>query len=413
MIRNRGDGQTWLWRRSAGAAALLLAAVLAWPLAVWAVKADPKPHLQYQPDGTPVMVQMAGDERICFFETEGGYTIVRGTGGWWVYADPASGRTESLQGCSLRAGIDAVPEGWPRHIRPRIPYEKFSIPMRPKNDGTVKRLFLSCGHGTSGRQQSSGSPEAINPTPLTLPVLVIPVDFSDTASRHTTGPNTPVAGEPGYEPIPGMANSSATWQLLFGDGSIAGGLNHYYDESCDGVTDPLNHIWSHQWAIDKAVTVDGKTIPLGHSYSINPEFEPALNRGVSPPAVTDKWFGVGVYAHEGFHTLGGPDVYDYDYDATVAGEWDLMDNGSYNGVKSGTNPSHMGAPLKFDIELANATDSYGWIYTAAGINLEAGITGSTAVLYFLVTGDNGSGAEGPLGTASGGTIRTADSICDP
>ena len=476
MIRNRGDGPTWLQGMTARAAGLLLAAVLAWPMAAWAVKADPKPHLRYQPDGTPVMVQMIGDERICYFETEGGYTIVRGPDGWWVYADTASRGAESLRGCSLRAGVDTPPEGWPKHIRPRIPYETFAIPMRPQNDGTVKRLFLSCGLGTSARQRTSASPEAINPTPLTLPVLVIPVDFSDTASRHTTGPNTPIAGEPGYEPIPGMANTSATWQILFGDGTIPGGLNHYYNEvsygqfqwdvtvarngagagstvndgwyinpqtmaywgqdkqkmgacysdgendirdliiwaiqaaaadvdyarydtdndgeitdaelmifviharegqenygdSCDGITDPLNHIWSHQWAIDKAVTVDGKTIPLGHSYSINPEFEPALNRGVTPPAVTDKWFGVGVYAHEGFHTLGGPDIYDYDYDATVAGEWDLMDNGSYNGVKSGTNPSHMGAPLKFDIELANAADSYGWVYSGDVVDLYSG-----------------------------------------
>lgn len=460
---------------------LALAVVLAAPLAVWAVKADPKPQVRYQPDGTPVVVRMVGDERLCFFETEGGYTIVRSADGWWVYADPATQGAESLQGCSLRAGIDSPPESWPKHVRPRIPYERFDIPLRPQNDGSVKRRFLECGFAThadrEGRRTEAG-PLAVNPTPMTLPVLVILVDFADAASRHTTGPGTPMAGEPGYEPIPGRANSAATWQDLFQDAAIPGGLNHYYGEvsygqfqwevtvarngagsgtvindgwyinpqtmaywgedkfkggscntdaahnikdliewaikaaepdvdyarydtdgdgkisdaelmifvvharegqenygaSCDGVTDPLNHIWSHQWTIDTAVSVDGKTVPRGHTYSINPEFEPALNWGVSPPAVTDKWFGVGVYAHEGFHTLGGPDLYDYDYDATVAGEWDLMDNGSYNGVKSGTNPSHMGTPLKFDIELLNAADSYGWIFNAEVTELYSGGT---------------------------------------
>jgi len=454
---------------------------MAIPVSVAAAKADPKPHLWYQPDGTPVMIVMIGDERVCFFETEAGHTVVRGPGGWWVYADPATQGAESLSPCALRAGIDSPPEAWPKHVRPRIPRERFHIPMRPQNDGSVKRLFLSCGYGTGAGFKPGCAvphPEAVNPTPLTLPVLVIPVDFADIASRHTAGPNTPIAGEPGYEPIPGMANASATWQILFGDRTIAGGLNHYYyevsygqfqwdvtvarngagagttvndgwyinpqtmaywgqdkqkmglcytdgvnnikdliewaikaaepdvdyarydtnadgvisdaelmifvvharegqenyGESCDGLTDPLNHIWSHQWNIDTAVTVDGKSVPRNHTYSINPEFEPALNRSVTPPAVADKWFGVGVYAHEGFHTLGGPDLYDYDYDATVAGEWDLMDNGSYNGLKSGTNPSHMGAPLKFDIELTNASDSYGWIYSADVVDLYSGGT---------------------------------------
>ncbi len=55
----------------------------------------------------------------------------------------------------------------------------------------------------------------------------------------------------------------------------------------------------------------------------------------------------------------------------------------------------------------------GEMLTVSGLTLEAGITGSTAVLYFLVTGDNGPGAEGPLGQSSDGTPRTADGPCDP
>ncbi|MEW6757697.1 MAG: M6 family metalloprotease domain-containing protein [Acidobacteriota bacterium] len=455
--------------RSVAFAVAVSGALLA-PVAAWAVKAYPKPHVRFQPDGTAVMVRRVGDERLCFFESEDGYTLVRDGEGFWAYADPASEGLEALSPSRLRAGRDAVPDGWSRHVRPRIDCAGLKTPMRPENDGSIKRRFLECGFGTRMDRTPSApgeEPLAVNPTPLTLPVLVILVDFSDAASRHTTGPNTPMTGEPGYEPIPGRPNDASAWQDLFGDPSIPGGLNHYYDEvsygqfqwdvtvarngagsgavvndgwyinpqtmaywgedkykmgycssdsvnnikdliewaikaaepdvdyarydtddsgtisdaelmifviharegqehygeSCDGVTDPLDHIWSHQWNIDTAVTVDGKSVPRGHTYSINPEFEPALNRGVSPPAVTDKWFGVGVYAHEGFHTLGGPDLYDYDYDATVAGEWDLMDNGSYNGVKSGTNPSHVGTPLKFDIELQDAADSFGWIFT--------------------------------------------------
>jgi hypothetical protein len=48
----------------------------------------------------------------------------------------------------------------------------------------------------------------------------------------------------------------------------------------------------------------------------------------------------------------------------------------------------------------------------SSVNLESGITGSTEVLYFLVTADNGFGTEGSLGNDSSGTARTADAYCD-
>ena len=46
------------------------------------------------------------------------------------------------------------------------------------------------------------------------------------------------------------------------------------------------------------------------------------------------------------------------------------------------------------------------------MGLADGITGSTEVLFFLVTADNGAGAEGPLGFATGPVARTADSYCN-
>ena len=163
--------------------------ILAAPLSAWAVKADPKPHVRYQPDGSPIVVRMIGDERMCFFESEAGYTLVRDPGGYWVYADPSTAQGESLAPSCLRAGRDTVPEGWPRHLRPRIDYASLEIPMRPVNDGSVKRRFLECGFGTRADQslQKDGRESlAVDPTPLSLPVLVILVDFADAASRHTT-----------------------------------------------------------------------------------------------------------------------------------------------------------------------------------------------------------------------------------
>ncbi|HYO77191.1 MAG TPA: Ig-like domain-containing protein, partial [Thermoanaerobaculia bacterium] len=142
------------------------------------------------------------------------------------------------------------------------------------------------------------------------------------------------------------------------------GQENYGDGCGTAPADPNNdHIWSHKWNMATAVAVDGKTIPSGHIYAIEPEFSPIFNYSTSPWTLTEKYFGVGVYAHEALHTLGATDIYDTGSDAVPAGEWDLMDSGSYNGAKSGTHPAHMGASLKQDIKMNADTDanSYGFL----------------------------------------------------
>jgi M6 family metalloprotease-like protein len=434
-----------------------------------AVKAYPFPFTIYQPDGTPISVRMIGDERIVFHETEDGFTILRQPSGWWHYADPASNGASALAASRLRAGVDPVPAGWPRHVRPTIDPNAPSIPFDIKNDGSIRQLFLERGFGTSSAlgvaPDNVTTSQAGGPVTLGVPVLVVLVEFADW--KHTSGPGTPLELEPDYQPIPGEPNSARTWYDLFNDVAVPGGLNHYfnevsygqfqwqvevaqngrgkgkksndgwytnpetmaywgadklqgtycnndsledqiwnlprwaieaadadidyarYDTDGDGEIsdaelmifviharpgqeyygddcwgdDPEHHIWSHQWVLHRRVnTDDGVSFPGRHSYSINPEFEPGVDTRTDPWTVVDKWFGVGVYAHEAFHTLGTPDLYDYGYDANVAGEWDLMDGGSFNGAKSGTHPSHVGAPIKFDIELSGSGSSYGWIF---------------------------------------------------
>ena len=438
----------------------------------WAVKANPKPVTYYQPDGTPFTAKMIGDERIVFFEDAEGRTLVReAESGWYVYADPSSHGSESLRPTALRAGKDTPPAAWSKHVRPRIDAGKLPGPPRvQQDDGSIGELFRANAQGRkSGRFALSTN--AQNLTPTTVPVLVILVEFSD--FKHTNGANTPAAGEPDYQPMPGQPNNSATWQTLLGDRNVPGGLNHFYWEATygrmqwnvtvaqrgkgqtgtgtlvndgwysnpntmaywgadksgargacntDGGTaiknlitwavqqadadvnfapydtdgngsisdaelmifvvharegqemygdgcgtapaDPLNdHIWSHKWNMATNVAVDGKTVPAGHIYAIEPEFSPVFNYATNPWTLTEKYFGVGVYAHEALHTLGAPDIYDTGYDATPAGDWDLMDSGSYNGVKSGTHPAHMGGPLKQDLKLNADADasSYGFI----------------------------------------------------
>jgi M6 family metalloprotease-like protein len=429
---------------------ICLIVLFAVPQTAWAVKANPKPVTRHQPDGTAIEVRMIGDERVVFSETLEGWTVVRDAKGWWVYADPASHGAKGLSPSAMKVGKDNVPPGWRKHVRPKIDPKQFRIPFEQKDDGSVGELFRK----NMGNRRAKGAvPEAANPAPTNIPVLIILVEFSDW--KHTNGVGTPVAGEPDYQPIPGQPNNGATWESVMGDRTVPGGLNHYYWEdsyqrfqwdvkvakngegsgtivndgwytnpqtmkywgedrgncTTDGAhnikdliewaiaaanpdvdyalydtnnngtiedaelmifvvharegqenygsgcstgagdpEDPNNdHIWSHKWNIDTAVSVDGKTVPNGKVYAIEPEFSPVFDYSTNPWTLLEKYFGVGVYAHEAFHTLGATDIYDTGYDAVPAGAWDLMDSGSYNGAKSGTHPAHIGAALKQDI----------------------------------------------------------------
>jgi M6 family metalloprotease-like protein len=471
---------------------------------VFAVKANPKPVTRYQPDGTAIEVRMVGDERIVFNEDKEGHTLVRDAAGWWVYADPSQHRRGPLRETQLRAGKDKVPPGFAKHVRPAIDVKALVPPFEQQDDGSIGELFRS---SNQERSSSTGriSTQAASLTPTSVPVLVILVEFSD--QKHTKGVNTPFAGEPDYQPMPGAANTSPTWQTLLGDPTVPGGLNHFYKEasygrmqwdvtvaqrgkgqagtgtlvndgwyqnpntmkywgadrsqfgSCshDGGTaikglitwavqqadadvnfalydkdgngsisdaelmifvvharegqenygdgcgtapeDPNNdHIWSHKWNMATSVAVDGKTIPSGHIYAIEPEFSPIFNYSTNPWTLTEKYFGVGVYAHEAFHTLGATDIYDTGYDAVPGGEWDLMDSGSYNGAKSGTHPAHMGLSLKQDIKMNADTDanSYGYI-------TESEIKEVSAEGVYSLNPTGGSTATGVLGR-----LKTSD-----
>jgi immune inhibitor A len=92
-------------------------------------------------------------------------------------------------------------------------------------------------------------------------------------------------------------------------------------------------IWSHRGAISGGETVDGVTVS---GYFLLSEDSP-----------------MGTFAHEFAHDLGAPDLYDtdrVDY-GEVAGNWCLMDNGSWN--NSGTTPAIPSAYIRSEV--------FGWI----------------------------------------------------
>lgn len=91
--------------------------------------------------------------------------------------------------------------------------------------------------------------------------------------------------------------------------------------------DDVNTIWPHEWnlrsATGRTLTLDGVKID---TYACSCEL--GFNTSTSSECID----GIGTICHEFSHCLGLADMYDTSYNGYYGmGQWDLMDQGSYNG----------------------------------------------------------------------------------
>lgn len=160
-----------------------------------------------------------------------------------------------------------------------------------------------------------------------------------------------------------------------------------YDQDNDGFIDHIiiihagsdqaaggssNRIWSHSWDISGYETVD------------------AVNASSYTMLAEDS--GLGTFAHEFFHDLGAPDLYNTVSGGTVSGYWDVMDYGGWS--NGGNTPSHMSAYLKYDIDMNPANGVEGWLnitnYTSASNIYISQILNNTpnTAIRIPIQGDN-------------------------
>lgn len=119
----------------------------------------------------------------------------------------------------------------------------------------------------------------------------------------------------------------------FGDGYVDQVFVIYagYGEASGG---DENTIWPHRWSLyDKAFYMGGKVI---NDYACANELVPLFDKG---QIVSERVMGIGTICHEFSHCLELPDLYDTAYTGNYGmGNWDVMDQGSYNGNGVGNRP---------------------------------------------------------------------------
>ncbi|MDQ7798718.1 MAG: immune inhibitor A [Candidatus Edwardsbacteria bacterium] len=398
----------------------------------FAIPANPRPRAITQPDGGKIQAVLKGDEHFHFAEDADGYSIIQNKDGWWTYAKQENGL---LVATDLIVGKSECP--FVRHLRP----SSDAVAALPKNANRVINWSTETRHKMSTDFLYGPSGTEDNPTKLNLGrnyMNVVLGDFSDSSFAWYAA--TEKAGQNPYSPFPydhSAANNHAlattNWFnfLVAGDSispyvpdsSIVGSMSNFYFDCSyrrDWFYGGVSPVIATGVARASAVSGDAPTSTYYNAaltgadpfidYDQNNDLAPdglilihpgpgqeessdtkdiwsmSLGVSVAKDGVTIRNLIVcpqnsqlGVFAHEMFHQIGGPDLYDYGYSGTPWGEWSLMDNGSYNGSKGGDKPAFPGGHLAYDLdgELTNGIN--GW--------MSAGAVGNSDSISSLYRGD--------------------------
>jgi len=352
----------------------------------WSVPADPTPREYYQPDGSRVILKKWGDERINGYETLQGFTVVKNSKGYWVYAK------RDLSGKLIPTDITAdllPPENLPKNIK-------------PLSSNTAQKAYFYSGIQRIAPSTGSGA------------VILVLINFTDTTPTFTradfeslifdinnqwsaksyfqkvsygnfdfTGevvdwviaqnnhdyygqndPNTGRDAKPGslvYEAAEAV-DSQIDFSNYDRDGDCkvdAFAVIHQGTSEASAYGQPTD-IWAHRSTLTYMYATGRSDYPgqngngeyvTNDTCSSNPSQNVRINDYIIIPELyqTAVIAGIGLFVHEYAHILGLPDLYDIDGSSYGIGNWGAMGTGVWNtnpGGTPGDRPAYLSAWAK-------------------------------------------------------------------
>jgi M6 family metalloprotease-like protein len=336
-----------------------------------------------QPDGEVLHLFASGDEFNNWLHDADHYTIIQDpVTGYYVYAvEGADGDVAPSiyqvgkvkpPSVGLKQGVNRSPEKIrekviiPEELAPKgsplqpqpilkapqkgiinnlVVFIRFSdSPDFVQNIDYFKKMFNSKAPGDSSLYayywEASYNKLTIDSTFYPAPAGVTILSYQDSRARGYYQPYNAGCNPDGYQND--VMRRTREHTLLVNAVNAVGsqvptGLN--IDGDNDGMVDNVCFIvqgdvtgwssllWPHRWSLySYKVEINGKQV-----WTYNFQLETSMNKS-----------GVGVLAHEMFHSLGAPDLYHYNYnkDVSPAWKWDVM---NYNLNP----PQHMTAYMKF------------------------------------------------------------------
>lgn len=355
-----------------------------------AIPANPQPVVTVQPDGSQVTLRLCGDEFYSFSTTEDGYTVVRNTAGYWVYAQRNGSDLVASQVIAHDAGMRTAAE------------QAFLA-------GTPRQLTsLTSVAGAKKARAQAQAPQRVRTFDISkFRGLVILVQPSDVAFKEGANAQSFYNEMINTKNFTGFTGSYST-----NYGVWTGSVRDYYYDNTNGIFDPQFDVIgpvsvsqksttfhsncgkAFREALDKVdlqvdftkydgdgdgkvdmvfflVAGNGSNIEGNNSGLLWPH-KSGLGGGKYDGKTVDVYAcstelggsesysymdGIGVICHEFTHVLGFPDLYDANYETNGQthdpGEWDIMAGGGY--LNYGRTPSGYGIFERYALGFANPT----------------------------------------------------------
>ncbi|MCX7044446.1 MAG: M6 family metalloprotease domain-containing protein [Candidatus Sumerlaeota bacterium] len=337
--------------------------------AAHAVTASPHAFTGAQPDGTPVVLQLHGDEYSHWLEDPEGFTVLQDQGRF-VYGNLDSNQslvpTAMLVGKSNPRAAGFMPRmrPAPQKIKQaaRLQAQSFKSlaaqPLRAVSTGNVKNLVVLCmfSDHTPGAQTRNKSDYEVLMSSATSDAILAPtgsvhsyyneasygkLNLESTVVEWVVLPQTEAwyaNGQSGLGAYPQNAQKMVEDALNLVDPQVD---FSQFDANNDGYADCVtvihsgygaesggdvaNRMWSHQAALTPlagGAWTSGDGNAQGAKIKVREYLTVPALWGNSGTDITR----VGVICHEMGHILGLPELYDTDKSSKGLGNWDVMAN---------------------------------------------------------------------------------------
>ncbi|MDH3647441.1 MAG: M6 family metalloprotease domain-containing protein [Gammaproteobacteria bacterium] len=348
-----------------------------------AMPASPFSFAATQPDGTPIVLNIRGDEHFNWTEDARGYTVVKDNAGQYVYAQRAA--DGQLRATMLAVGRDnPAKAGLERHAVPSLEVRQQGALSAPEVEqavppfGTVKNMVIMIRFSDHVSRPLPSNPDidvlfnAVGGDAQLAPTGSV----KDVYLENSYGQMTLNSTIFGWIDVPnteayyanGQSGDSTLWQALRHALDVVDATVNFndFDTDSDGNIDSIafihsgygaewggtdqygtfytNRIWSHRWVIQQPAWTSNEGVVVS-DYHISP--------GVWGTSGSD--IGrIGVISHETGHFFGLPDLYDTDGSGSGIGSFGMMAN-SWGFDGSQWFPPHFSPWSKIDLGWVSPT----------------------------------------------------------
>jgi M6 family metalloprotease-like protein len=326
------------------------------------------------PDGKTLNVRLIGDERLAWFESEDGYTLIKNEYGYFEYA------MHDINNNLVASGIvySDTPPPIKKHLRPsreviasaRMKMSRkarMAVPFPPSLTGTSQVLVLLIEypdhpHASPVHEKSYFNTLYFDSLTGSVNHYFKAISYNKLSLSGTSEGWYTSINNRAYYGVQSIAAPDATGArklvLEAVKAADSSGVNFAdYDLDGDGYVDHLTIIHAGN---DAAESHDADDI-WSHSWDLSLPYQTSDGTYVDDYVIIAEESNLGTHVHELLHDFGAPDLYDTKGTGKPIRDWCIMAYGMYSGMPSGSSPTQLCGYLKVDLDANPSNGLDGWL----------------------------------------------------